>query len=304
MSRRIAVICVVLAATSAAGCDEPRTVLGRLLESRRLSAEALLQFAKVTEAGNRAVMADSPNVASAAARDLGVATEAVASDAVALATQLKELSYSREAALLEEFQKRFAEFRAVDREILELAELDTNIKAQRLSFGAAQEAADFLRDALATIVQKAPVDDWRVRAMSAEILSSIREIQVLEAPHIAEPDDAAMSRLEERIGRAESLARKNLAALGAAVRVDAKPAFLSATTALDRFMSVHGEIVMLSRRNSNVRALALALGKRRALASVCEEHLRAIQEALSQRDIGPRRSSWRITRNGVSLREA
>jgi hypothetical protein len=272
------------------GCvEQPTTVLGRLLHARQLSAEALLQFAKVAEAGNRAVMADTPEAASAAARDLSVATEAVASGTAALAGELKELTYEREAALLEEFQKRFAEFRALDREIMELSELDTNIKAQGLSSGAAQDTADALRDALAEIVRRTPNNEWHLRALAAEVLSSIREIQALQAPHIAEPDDAAMNRLEARMVLAQSSARENLAALAGAARAESKPAVQSATAAFDRFFSVHSEILKLSRRNSNVRALALALGRRRTLGASCEEHLRAIQEELSKRDIGPRR---------------
>ena len=196
------------------GCvEQPAQSWNGCCTSRQLSAESLLQFAKVTEAGNRVVMADNQTLRRRRPRDLSAATEGVARDTAELANELKELSYSKEAGLLEEFQKRFAEFRAVDREIIELAELDTNIQAQRLSFGAAQEAADALSDSLAMIVQKSPNDDWRVRALAAEILSSIREIQALQAPHIAEPDDAAMDRLEERIGRAQSSAQKNLSAL-------------------------------------------------------------------------------------------
>jgi len=290
MNRRIARVCFVLAAVAAVGCaGAPRTDLGRLQDARQSSAESLLQFAKIAEAGNRVVMADNPDAAAIAGKDLNVATEAVTRHTAVLAGDLKELSYGREAALLEEFQKQFADFRALDREITALAELDTNLKAQRLSFGAAQEAADALRDSLATVVQKSPGDDWRIRALAAEVLSSVREVQALQAPHIAEPDDAIMTRLEERVGRARSSAQKTLGALANVARADSKAAVRDAASALDRFFTVHDEIIKLSRRNSNVRALALALGRRRTLAAVCDEQLRAVQEELAKRDIGPRR---------------
>ena len=63
------------------------------------------------------------------------------------------LGYSAEARLLEEFGSRFAEYRALDETILGLAVENTNLKAQRLSFGPAQEAADAFRDALMAITQ-------------------------------------------------------------------------------------------------------------------------------------------------------
>jgi hypothetical protein len=290
MNRRIARVCFVLGSVAAVGCaGAPRTDLARLQNARQLSAESLLQFAKVAEAGNRVVMADNPDAAAIAGKDLNVATEAVTRNTAVLADDLKELSYSREAALLEEFQKQFADFRALDREITALAELDTNLKAQRLSFGAAQEAADALRDSFANVVQKSPSDDWRIRALASEVLSSVREVQALQAPHIAESDDAIMNRLEERVGRARSSAQKTLAGLANVARAQSKAAVQDAASAFDRFFTVHDEIIKLSRRNSNVRALALALGRRRTLAAVCEEHLRAVQEELAKRDIGPRR---------------
>ena len=44
-------------------------------------------------------------------------------------------------------------------------------------------------------------------------------------------------------------------------------------------MGVNAEIVVLSRRNSNVRSLALSLGQKRMLTAGCEETLRALQDA-------------------------
>jgi len=283
--RRAAIVFLISAMAMSSSCAEPPlTVLGRLMESRRLSAELLVQFAKATEAGNRAVMADTEDASAAAASDLQTAMQAIDRDNAALGIELKELSYGPESELLAEFQKRLAEFRALDREILELAQLDTNVKAQRLSFGPAQEAAEALRSALTEVTKQAP-QDWRVRALAAEMMASVREIQALQAPHIVEPDDAAMTNLEARIDRAASSAKQNLAALGTKAG-----SLAAASAALDRFLSTHAEIVKLSRSNSNVRSLALALGKRRALAAACEERLRGIQEALAGRDIGPRRS--------------
>ena len=188
--------CLTLALAAAAGCVDPQTSLGQLLEARRLSAELLVQFAKVNEAGHRAVMANTPEAASAAVKDITAATGAIERDAASLEGDVRALNYSRELEFLAEFRKRFAEFRTLDREILELAELDTNVKAQRLSFGPAQESADALRDALTAVTVRTAADAWQLRASRAEVLASVREIQALQAPHIAEPDDAAMTRIE------------------------------------------------------------------------------------------------------------
>ena len=92
--------------------------------------------------------------------------------------------------MLEEFGRRFAEYRALDRSILELAVENTNLKAQRLSFGPAQEAADAFREALEAVAPSQPAKgQWRVKALVATAVAAVREIQVLQAPHIAEADE-------------------------------------------------------------------------------------------------------------------
>jgi hypothetical protein len=52
-----------------------------------------------------------------------------------------------------------------------------------------------------------------------------------------------------------------------------RPAFrqsLEAAAALDRFTAINTEIVTLSRRNSNVRSLALSLGRKRTVTALCD----------------------------------
>ena len=51
---------------------------------------------------------------------------------------------------------------------------------------------------------------------------------------------------------------------------------------MDRFHDLNTQLIVLSRRNSNVRSLALSLGKKRVLTARCEESLHAIQDALSK----------------------
>jgi hypothetical protein len=43
-----------------------------------------------------------------------------------------------------------------------------------------------------------------------------------------------------------------------------------------------GEIAALSRRNSNVRSLALSLGKKRTVTAECSDLLRALEETLAR----------------------
>jgi hypothetical protein len=126
-------------------------------------------------------------------------------------------------------------------------------------------------------------DTWHAKALVATAVAAVREIQVLQAPHIAEADEAAMTRMEEQMVAAETAARsavKLLASLGAP---DSRRQLAAANAAFDQFMGLNAQIIGLSRRNSNVRSLALSLGEKRTLTAACEDSLHALQDALAKR---------------------
>ena len=79
-------------------------------------------------------------------------------------------------------------------------------------------------------------------------------------------------------------ARKALDELRAIVSPQAAPQLVAAAAALARFMSVHKEIITLSRRNSDVRSLALSLGRKRTVTADCEAHLQALEEVLAKHE--------------------
>ena len=112
---------------------------------------------------------------------------------------------------------------------------------------------------------------------------TVREIQVLQAPHIADADDAVMTRMEKRMATSEAAARSALARLAPLVQPASRPKLAAAAAALDRFMAVNAQIIVLSRRNTNVRSLALSLDQKGKLTGACEDSLRALREALAKR---------------------
>jgi hypothetical protein len=104
---------------------------------------------------------------------------------------------------------------------------------------------------------------------------------VLEARHIAESDDAAMTKMESAMKASEAGARKSLDSLAAQLPRAADQSLASATAALDRFMTANTEIVALSRRNSNVRSLALSMGKKRTVSAECQDLLQSLEDKLA-----------------------
>jgi hypothetical protein len=72
--------------------------------------------------------------------------------------------------------------------------------------------------------------------------------------------------------------------LAADLRLQSGPDLGAAAAALDRFDAINTELLRLSRRNSDVRSLALSLGHERTLTAACDDSLRALQTALKKHE--------------------
>lgn len=275
----------------APGCGRgPGNFLTDLEESRRVTADLRVLFSKATDASNRAVMADTDEGSSQFARDATATKRLIENDVAALAPLLQRRGYAEETRLLDQFRHQFSEYDKVDRSVLALAVENTNLKAQRLSFGSAREAADAFRTSLERVVPKAAAKDrCRVGELVSKAVLAVRDIQVLQAPHIAEADDARMTQMESDMARQEATARASTKELAGLVEAGDGSALAAASAALDRFSSTRVELVKLSRQNSNVRSLELALRVKPPLTQACDESLRALQEALAKEQSQPSR---------------
>jgi hypothetical protein len=274
---------------SVAGCKgEPALV--QLVEARRLASDLYVQFTKAADAANRAVMADTDEASAGAAREAEQAKQAVQQDVDRLQAILQSLGYAAEIQHLDAFTMRFAEYQILDQEILPLAVENTNLKAQRLSFGTAQEAADSFRTPLEAAAKSATSKDTdAVAALVARAIAALLEIQVIQARHIAEADEAAMSRMEAHITTLEGAVQSALDTLKKQVPSVAGSQLTAASAAFERFKMVNAEIMCLSRRNSNVRSLALSMGRKRTVTAQCDDQLRALDEALSKHEFSATR---------------
>jgi len=258
-----------VASATFVACINGPAVLTQHVEARSVAADLQIQFAKAAEAANRAVMTDTDEASTGAADEARHAVQQVQANIDRLRPMLQSLGYADEIRAMDAFVNRFDEYRKLDDEILPLAVENTNLKAQRLSFGAGEEAVQDFRRALASVDHEA----------SANAVAAVLEIQVIQARHIAESDDAAMSRMEAQMATLEQNARTAIGDLKRRTPA-AMSAVNAALEALDRFKAVNSEIVALSRRNSNVRSLALSLGRKRVVTAECSDQLRVLLDVL------------------------
>lgn len=281
-------ITIALLLTGAAcltgGCNDaqsPTAALTQLTEARRLTGSLRLLVNKSADAEKRAVMAETDEASKASADEASAVSRMALEQVVALRPMLEKLQFLPEQRLLSEFEDAFEQSRTLDATILELAVENTNLKAQRLCFGSAAAAAAAVRRALDGAVASAPAGaSEHAQLLAARIELAIDKMRLLEGPHIAEPDDAVMTALETHMSAYEEEVRRLLASLESAGAATSPE---SAGAAFERFVAVHKEILALSRRNTNVRSLALSLGQKRNLTAACDEILAALQAALESR---------------------
>jgi hypothetical protein len=275
---------VAAAAIVLSACVAGPAVLQQQVDARQRAADLHVQFTKAADAANRAVMADTDEASTAAAREAEQATGAVQADVAQLKPLIDGLGYADEKKQLAEFENRFEEYRKIDAEVLPLAVQNTNLKAQRLSFDSGRAAVGAFRAALAAVAksgggaQKCCVD-----ALIAKAGAAVLEIEVLEAQHIAESEDAAMSRMEAQMMDLDRQAHQSLDDLRTAAPQAGAP-LGDASAALTRFEAINADIIKLSRQNSNVRSLALSLGRKRTVIAQCDDALRELEAALSKHE--------------------
>jgi hypothetical protein len=292
MERRISIVSVraprlrqvtlalgAAALVTCAGCTRAALVLRA--DARRLGSELEVQFTKVVEATNRAVLAVTDEDSVAAAREATAAATLVGRKRSELNDVLVSLGDEAALAQLSEFATRFGALETLDAEVLSLAVENTNLKAQRLSFGAASQAAGAFRTAVARAASAAG-RLVEAKAIADEAIIAVLDIQVLQAPHIAEVTDASMTELERRMAASAATARTRLDDLRPLVDRRSSRSLSEAEEALRRFLAINDEVLALSRRNTNVRSLTLALGQRRRLTAACQDQLRTLQESLAR----------------------
>ncbi len=269
--------------TATAGCYRG-PVIERMAKAQQRARDLHVHFTQLADLTDLAVMADTDDASRGFANQARQNADTVQTDAAALRSILKGLMFSKEISLLDQFEKRFAKYRVLNRSILDLSVENTNLKAQRLSIGPAQDAVEAFRLALEKVASGAPPNDaCRVKALTASALAAVREIQVLEAPHIIQASDAEMTRIEEKMSASENAAKDALKVLATAVPDSVRPQVTASQAALSKYLDLHNQLIALSRRNSNVRSLAMALGELRLLNAGCEDDLRALQKAIDAR---------------------
>jgi hypothetical protein len=240
-------------------------------------------LSSATEAEKSAVMATTDQESRTFADQSRAASAVVEQKRDELARLLETDGTGRERDLLSQFSTALSECQRIDHELLDLSVQNTNLKALSLDFGPAQEALTTMDQALARILREAAASTapraGEVMLSAAGAQSAAWRLQALLPPHIAQESDARMDSLEARMAGEDRTVHtdlKRLAALLGPERSD-----LGATIAgYDRFTELKGQIIALSRQNTNVRSLMTSLNQKRKAVQVCQDALTSLEQTI------------------------
>ena len=228
-----------------------------------MAADLHVQFVKAAGASDRAMLADTHEESVAFARQAEAAVGSVQSGLGELGTLIQRLGYREEAELLDRVREALRRVPEGRLRRPRARRREHQPQGAALSFGPVREAADALRGALRRW-EAAPAQERAARRRRPRGASwpSARP-RILQAPHIAEADDAAMNRLEKEMAARESTAREALATL--AGLAGPAPSVGRRRARPPRRFEASSELVALSRRNTHVRsARSLASAEARA----------------------------------------
>lgn len=246
-------------------------VYATTVRKAQIVADMRADLFAAAESEKSAVLADTDQASVDFASKARAAVDKVAAN---LKTLQGLADASGEAELVKRFDEAFAEYRKADEEVLGLAVQNTNLKALALSFGKASEALAAMERDLHPLREG---QDARRALLAERAVAGALRIQSLHAPHIMEKTDQRMDALEKDMAAADKSVRAALAALGRDTGAQA------ALAAYDGYWKLTGEIIALSRRNTNVRSFSLSLERKTRVLAACDEALRVLEQNIREK---------------------
>ena len=253
------------------------------LRTQRLELVGRMQLAlaSASEAEKSAVLAVTDKDSQEFADQARTATAEVERERGELGELLIAAGSQSEKDALEQFTAAFAEFRRIDDDLLALAVRNTNIKASGLAFGPAAAAIKEMDASLARL----GAGDAKLMGLADQARIAAWRLLALIPPHIAEESDPKMDELEAQMAKEDRQVRESLDGLAALPALAGNPDLKAAAASYAQFSEIKGQILKLSRENTNVRSLSFSLNQKRKVTLICRATLASLQQAI-QAELG------------------
>jgi hypothetical protein len=202
-------------------------------------------------------------------------------------TPLVEQDHSaKETALIAEFDQCWTEFQKLDQRLLDLAVQNTNLHAANLALTKGTEAINRLEGHLTRLIDSSTSggENGRVVKLSYQALVAGFKIHDLYTPHIKAETDEQMDQIEKNIRANEEIMKNSLNELAGRVQGKWLDQVKEAKEGYAELAGITNTILVLSRKNTNIKSLDLSLGKKRLITAQCDEVLKTLQELIRSRE--------------------
>jgi hypothetical protein len=240
---------------------------------------------KSVEAEKNAVLAMTVEESTAFAEQ-ALALSAAAEDNRNELGKLIEMDKSSpEMDIFRQFNDCWDGFRQIDRNLLRMSILHTDLKAYALSLDSLQKAIRQLETSLDILVESGAPNDKTcgILKLSQRTLIAALKIQSLQLLHIAESRPEKMEEVEATIQMQDALAIQSLDALSVLAPPKTKPLVEATKAAYTDLWRIHSEVMKLSRENSEALTLALSLGQKHTVTVECRNVLDALEKNIQSR---------------------
>jgi hypothetical protein len=250
-----------------------------------LLSEMKIHFLEAVEAEKNAVLAITDEASEDFAAQARQAAGLVEDSRKEIESIIYREKLPQETDMINEFNICWGQYRKLDDTILGLAVQNTNIKAQKISATQCAQEMERFEESLNRLIRRnMPGGRCNQAAMlSYEALTASLKVFALHKPHIEEADDRAMDQIEQRIKSYHESARKALESLRHLADVSDEGDLKTAEIAYARFMDLTGEVLRLSRMNTDIKSAELSLGKKRLIVAQCQEILTSLQQTVHAR---------------------
>ena len=241
-----------------------------------------IHLLEAIEAEKNAVLAITDEASEDFAAQARQAADGVESSRKEIEAIILQEKFPRETEMINEFNSCWSQYRKLDETILDLAIRNTNIKAQKVSTTQCAQEIERFEESLNRLIHQNTHGSQcnEVVMLSYEALTASLKILALHKPHIEEADDQEMDKIEQSIHSYDETVRKALGSLRSIAGPSENEALKNAETAYERFMNLTGEVLKLSRMNTNIKSADLSLGKIRLISSQCQEILANLQKTV------------------------
>lgn len=238
-------------------------------------------LASASEAEKSAVLAVTDEDSKKFADQARDATAEVSRQRAELAGRLAAEGNQEERDLLAQFTDAFGDLQRIDKELLDLSTRNTNLKASALTFGPAMTSLKEMDSALSHL----PADDVKVAHWADNARLAAWRLMAMIPPHIAEESNQKMDQMESQMAKEERTVLESLDTLAAMPMLADNADLKSAVADYASFRDTKGEILKLSRENTNVLSLSISLNQKRKAMLVGQASLASLQRAIQAEPI-------------------